>query len=120
MVDDQGKEVPPGELGNLVVKPGWPSMMKEIWKNKAKYDEYFRIPGWYLSGDSAFKDADGFLTGTDQKLWEGTATLQYKPAPSLITRVEFRYDKSNENTFQSGGRVANHQETLATEVIFLF
>ncbi len=67
-----------------------------------------------------FKDADGFLTGTDQKLWEGTATLQYKPTPSLITRVEFRYDKSNKNTFQYGGRAANHQETLATEVIFLF
>ena len=61
VVDDQGKELPPGQLGNLVVKPGWPSMMKEIWNNKAKYDEYFRIPGWYVSGDSAFKDADGYI-----------------------------------------------------------
>ncbi len=67
-----------------------------------------------------FKDADGFLTGTDQKLWEGTATLQYKLTPSLITRLEFRYDKSNKNTFQYGQRAANNQETLATEVIFLF
>lgn len=67
-----------------------------------------------------FKDADGFLTGTDQKLWEGTATLQYKFTPSLITRLEFRYDKSNRNTFQYGQRAANNQETLATEVIYLF
>jgi len=61
VVDEQGKEVPPGQLGNLVVKPGWPSMMKEIWRNQAKYDEYFRIPGWYVSGDTAYKDAEGFI-----------------------------------------------------------
>jgi len=61
VVDEQGKEVPPGQLGNLVVKPDWPSMMKEIWRNQAKYDEYFRIPGWYLSGDSAYKDAQGYI-----------------------------------------------------------
>jgi acetyl-CoA synthetase len=61
VVDDQGRELPPGQLGNLVVKPGWPSMMKEIWKNPAKYQEYFRIPGWYVSGDSAFRDEQGYL-----------------------------------------------------------
>ncbi len=62
----------------------------------------------------------GGLAPASQTLWEGTATLQYKPTPSLITRLEFRYDKSNQNTFQYGQRAANHQETLATEVIFLF
>ncbi len=67
-----------------------------------------------------FKDADGFLTGTDQRLWEGTVTAQYKPVPSLITRLEFRLDDSNEKTFQKGGRAVDHQETLAAEVIFLF
>jgi acetyl-CoA synthetase len=61
VVDDQGKELPPGQLGHLVVRPGWPAMMKEIWKDKAKYDEYFRIPGWYVSGDSAYKDEQGFI-----------------------------------------------------------
>ncbi len=61
VVDDQGKELPPGTLGNLVVKPGWPAMMTAIWNNTAKFDEYFRIPGWYVSGDSAFKDEQGYL-----------------------------------------------------------
>ena len=55
-----------------------------------------------------------------QTLWEGTATLQYKPVPSLITRLEFRYDKSDQNTFRIGNRAANHQETLAFEAIYLF
>ena len=31
----------------------------------------------------------------DQTLWETTWTLQYKPVPNLITRAEFRYDKSD-------------------------
>jgi acetyl-CoA synthetase len=61
VVDDQGKEVPPNTMGHLVVKAGWPSMMKEIWKNKPKFDEYFRLKGWYLSGDTAYKDKEGFL-----------------------------------------------------------
>jgi acetyl-CoA synthetase len=61
VVDDQGREVPPNTLGHLVVKPGWPAMMHAIWNNPAKYQEYFRIPGWYVSGDSAYKDADGFI-----------------------------------------------------------
>ncbi|MBI3996850.1 MAG: acetate--CoA ligase [Candidatus Omnitrophica bacterium] len=61
VVDEQGKEVPPHVLGNLVVKPGWPSMMKEIWNNPAKYQEYFRISGWYVSGDTAYKDEHGYI-----------------------------------------------------------
>ena len=61
VVDDSGKELPPGQLGQLVVKPGWPSMMTEIWRNPEKYQEYFRISGWYVTGDSAFKDENGFI-----------------------------------------------------------
>ena len=61
VVDEQGRELPPNQLGHLVVKPGWPSMMSAIWNNPAKFQEYFRIPGWYVSGDSAYKDADGFI-----------------------------------------------------------
>jgi hypothetical protein len=56
-----------------------------------------------------------------QTLWENTVTLQYKPAPSLITRLEFRYDKSNQNVFLDGrNTLTNNQQTLAVEAIFLF
>lgn len=57
---------------------------------------------------------------TSQTLWEITPTLQFKPVPSLITRVEFRYDKSDKNVFSYGSRPANNQETLSFEVIYLF
>jgi acetyl-CoA synthetase len=60
IVDDNGNEVPIGEEGNLAIRPGWASMMVEIWHNKEKYDSYFRN-GWYFSGDRARMDKDGYL-----------------------------------------------------------
>ncbi|MEK7763800.1 MAG: outer membrane beta-barrel protein [Nitrospirota bacterium] len=62
----------------------------------------------------------GQALGTAQTLWEGTVTLQYKPAPSLITRAEFRYDKSNKNNFLQGNQAVNNQQTLAFSVVYLF
>ncbi|RUS48343.1 acetate--CoA ligase [Cohnella sp. AR92] len=61
IIDDQGNELPPFRMGNLAVKTPWPSMMRKIWNNPAKYEEYFRIPGWYVSGDSAYKDEEGYF-----------------------------------------------------------
>jgi acetyl-CoA synthetase len=61
IIDDEGNELPPYKMGNLAIKTPWPSMMRQIWKNKEKYQEYFRIPGWYVSGDSAYKDEDGYF-----------------------------------------------------------
>lgn len=61
IIDDQGNVLPPNRMGNLAVKTPWPSMMRKIWNNPSKYEEYFRIPGWYISGDSAFMDEDGYF-----------------------------------------------------------
>jgi hypothetical protein len=55
-----------------------------------------------------------------QTLWEVTGTLQYKPIQSLMTRLEYRYDRSNQNVFQVGGRATSYQPTLSLEVIYQF
>lgn len=60
IMDNEGNELPPYEMGNLMIKAGWPSMMNKIWNNDAKFQEYFQFAGWYLSGDSAYKDEDGY------------------------------------------------------------
>lgn len=60
IVTDDGKEAKVGEEGNLAIKPGWPSMMHSIWRRPEKYDSYFEH-GWYISGDRAFKDKDGYF-----------------------------------------------------------
>jgi acetyl-CoA synthetase len=61
IVDDNGNVLPPYRMGNLAIKTPWPSMMRKVWNNPAKYEEYFRIPGWYISGDSAYCDEDGYF-----------------------------------------------------------
>ncbi|SEQ08827.1 acetate--CoA ligase [Piscibacillus halophilus] len=60
IVDDQGNELPPNRMGNLAIKKGWPSMMRAIWKRPEKYESYF-LNGWYVSGDSAYRDEDGYF-----------------------------------------------------------
>ena len=60
IVDDEGKELPVGDEGNLAIKPGWPSMMKTIWRRPEKYESYFKRH-WYISGDRAYKDKDGYF-----------------------------------------------------------
>ncbi len=60
------------------------------------------------------------IGGIAQTLWENTVTLQFKPVPSLITRAEFRYDKSDKNVFLYGNRAVNNQETLSFQVVYLF
>ncbi|MTH52804.1 acetate--CoA ligase [Bacillus mangrovi] len=61
IVDDQGNELPAYQMGNLAIKKGWPSMMHTIWNNKEKYESYFMPGDWYVSGDSAYMDEDGYF-----------------------------------------------------------
>jgi acetyl-CoA synthetase len=61
ILDDAGNVLPPLSMGNLALRTPWPSMMRTIWKNEAKYAEYFQISGWYISGDSAYMDEDGYF-----------------------------------------------------------
>ena len=60
VVDENFEEVPDGEDGNLVGRPGWPSMFHSYWNNSEMYNSKFR-KGWYLTGDTAKKDSDGYF-----------------------------------------------------------
>jgi hypothetical protein len=75
------------------------------------------VPG-VVFGNTLFNAQTGL--GTVQTLWEGTFTLQWKPAPSLMTRAEFRHDHSNKNVFLNGPNAANNQSTLGFSVVYLF
>ncbi|MDF9525381.1 acetate--CoA ligase [Bacillus cereus] len=61
IVDNEGNEVPPYTMGNLAIAKGWPSMMRAIWNNQQKYESYFMPGDWYVSGDSAYMDEDGYF-----------------------------------------------------------
>ncbi|MGC8866541.1 MAG: acetate--CoA ligase, partial [Bacteroidales bacterium] len=63
IVDEDGNSVRPGEEGYLVIKNPWPAMLRTVYKDPQRYiDQYWsRFPGWYLTGDSARKDEDGYF-----------------------------------------------------------
>lgn len=49
----------PLAIGELALRPGWPSMMRAYLHEEARYNKCFR-DGWYLSGDLAMRDSDGY------------------------------------------------------------
>ena len=53
-------ECKPNEVGELALRPGWPSMMRAYLNEEARFGKCFR-DGWYLSGDLAMRDADGYF-----------------------------------------------------------
>jgi acetyl-CoA synthetase len=50
----------PGGVGELALRPGWPSMFRGYLDADERYRKCFR-DGWYLSGDLAKRDADGYF-----------------------------------------------------------
>src|SRR5262245_17579437 len=67
VVDEDGKDVPPGSIGELAVSgvPGV-SLMKGYFKNEKATAETLR-DGWLHSGDHAYMDQDGFFFFVDRK-----------------------------------------------------
>jgi len=63
VVDEEGRSVPPGAGGFLVIRRPWPSMLRTIYGDPARYQSaYFsQLPGMYFTGDGARKDADGYF-----------------------------------------------------------
>jgi len=64
IVDNDLKEVPKGEPGELMVKG--PGVMKEYYKNPEATRDTL-IDGWLLTGDMARVDEDGFIWLVDRK-----------------------------------------------------
>ncbi|MCD4795022.1 MAG: acetate--CoA ligase [Bacteroidales bacterium] len=49
----------PGIIGLIAFKPDWPAMMRTYWNNEKTYNEKFK-DGWYLPGDRAKLDEEGY------------------------------------------------------------
>ena len=63
IIDERGEVRPPGREGDLAVRvrPERPvGLFKEYWKEPERTANYFK-GDWYLTGDRAVRDADGYL-----------------------------------------------------------
>ena len=63
VVDEQGREVPRNSGGKLVLTKPWPSMLRTLWGDDARFQKtYFGdYPGIYFTGDGARQDKDGYF-----------------------------------------------------------
>ncbi|VTS07840.1 acetate--CoA ligase [Tuwongella immobilis] len=63
IVDRQGNPVGANEGGLLVIKHPWPSMLRTIFGDDARYREQYwsQIPGAYFTADGARRDDDGYI-----------------------------------------------------------
>ncbi len=62
VVDEQGKTVPLGGGGKLVLKKPWPSMLRGLWGDPKRYKEVYwkEVKGCYFTGDGCRRDKDGY------------------------------------------------------------
>ena len=63
VVTKEGAPVPAGSGGYLVIRKPWPSMLRGIYGDPARYVEQYwsQLPGTYFTGDGARKDEDGYI-----------------------------------------------------------
>jgi len=63
VVDEDGKSVPLGGAGYLVLERPWPAMLRGIYNDDARFRETYwsRFPGRYFAGDGAKRDTEGYL-----------------------------------------------------------
>jgi len=64
VVDDDGSEVKPGEIGEIVIRSA--KLMKEYWKMPQETAEAFK-DGWFHTRDMATTDEEGYVYIVDRK-----------------------------------------------------
>ncbi|HWH37025.1 MAG TPA: acetate--CoA ligase, partial [Candidatus Limnocylindrales bacterium] len=63
VVDGNGKSVPLGGGGYLVLTRPWPAMLRGIYRDPERYRQTYwsRFPGMYFAGDGAKRDEEGYF-----------------------------------------------------------
>jgi acetyl-CoA synthetase/medium-chain acyl-CoA synthetase len=60
VIDESGRVLPAGEVGDVALRGAPPSLFRAYWKDDAA-SARTRRGDWYVTGDRAFVDADGFF-----------------------------------------------------------
>jgi len=99
-----------------------PGVNSVQWKGIATYAKYdFNDQYSFGVRYEYYDDQNGFTTGTVQHINEYTVTLQRTFAHSLISRLEFRRDMSNQPIFPRGvAELAKNQNTLELGLMYTF
>jgi acetyl-CoA synthetase len=77
----RGRPLPPGAGGLLAITEPLPYMLRTVWNDHARYEQYWRqIPGMYVAGDVAVMDDAGYVrcsaAPTTCSTWPATASAR--------------------------------------------
>lgn len=63
VVDENGKALAPETKGIFVCKKPFPGLTPALWQDSERYAKTYweKIPGFYYTGDAAYKDKDGYI-----------------------------------------------------------
>jgi propionyl-CoA synthetase len=64
VLGEDNQEMPAGQIGSIAIKlPMPPACLPTLWNNDAGFEKSYltRHPGYYLTGDAGYRDADGYL-----------------------------------------------------------
>ncbi len=63
VVTGDGRDVPAGAGGLLVLRRPWPAMLRTLWGDDERFRQQYwsEIPGVYFTGDGAHRSADGYF-----------------------------------------------------------
>ena len=63
IVDSDGRELPIGEKGVMIIRRPFPGLIASLWGEPERYgrDYWSRVPGAYSTGDAAHVDEDGYV-----------------------------------------------------------
>ncbi len=89
IVDDEGKVLPPGQMGEVAIHRSDPGMFLGYWRNRKATEEKFK-GDWMCSNDLALKDEDGyfwFKSRKDDVITSGG----YRIGPEEIEKCIFKH-----------------------------
>ena len=90
IADEEGKEVPTGERGEIYAKG--PQVMHEYWNRPDETQQVFTSDGWFKTGDVGIIDEDGFIRIVDRKK-EMINVSGFNVYPNEIEDVVASHDK---------------------------
>ncbi len=93
IVDEQGKEVPPGEVGEIMARG--PRVMSGYWRDEQKTAQVMTPDGWLHTGDMGWVDEEGYiyLAGRgDDMIIRGGENI----APEEVENVLYSHPKIEE------------------------
>jgi acetyl-CoA synthetase len=102
----------PDEMGELALRPGWPSMFRAYLNEEERYRRCF-AGGWYLTGDLARRDGDGYYW------FVGRADDVIKSAGHLIGPFEVESSLMEHDAVAEAGVIGVPDE-VAGEIVKAF